>query len=131
MHLVVEFRSPRENIVSSSTQPSHRSGGSASSTPTANGSSGIGYIGLVKKEASSTTTPGRKDNPQNPSVSNFQFMLVLCTRAKESFRRVLTQFLHVFVVILVWPISLAFNVGTFQTPPYSQRSTAFLLEVLA
>ncbi|CAK8676930.1 unnamed protein product [Clavelina lepadiformis] len=59
--------SPRENIVSSSTQPSHRSGGSASSTPTANGSSGIGYIGLVKKEASSTTTPGRKDNPQNPS----------------------------------------------------------------
>jgi len=63
---VLHARSPRENVVSSSTQPNNRSGGSSSSTPTAtvgNGPVNSTTYPPVKKEASSTTTPARgKEN---------------------------------------------------------------------
>nr|CAB3266985.1 Groucho1 [Phallusia mammillata] len=65
-----ERRSPRENIVSSSTQPNNRSGDSTSSTPNptvSNGAVNSNYGVPVKKEASSTTVNSRNKEPTSSS----------------------------------------------------------------
>lgn len=71
--LLYFVRSPRENVVSSSTQPNNRSGDSSSSTPNptvGNGPVNSNYGAPVKKEASSTTANVRNKDPTS-SVNVF------------------------------------------------------------